>query len=271
MSPILCVWLPKLYIWLENPLKLTSLPLYMSSHTLCWRHYTCSVRHHRWPMYAIICVIQDIISTRYDTLYYLWHHMHYIHSITRIIYDISSTLYDVTFTMCVTSHNDPINGNNHYMFMIYSLDMASGTVIWPNNHFVPSEPLCLSLHSMYFWHFTQCTNFLKSSECMSSQPVYVWDRMHYIWHHIHSSWLQKIVVITLHPLHSWHHTPNIWHNTYGSTNIIFVICPNISNTISNESVSSNPVYQLYHTLSLYDITHCTRDIIYSMHAITTTV
>ena len=197
--------------------------------------------------------------------------MHYIHSITRIIYDISSTLYDVTFTMCVTSHNDPIYGIKQNMFMLYSFDMASGTVLWPQNHCVPSQTLCLTLHSMYFWHYTQYTNFLKRSECMSSQPLYVWHPMHYIWHHIHSLWLHTIVVITLHPLDSGHHTTNIWHNTYGNTNVISAICPTISNTTSTVSVSSNPGYQLYHTHSLYSITHYTCDIIFSMPAITTTV
>ena len=162
--------------------------------------------------------------------------MQYIHSMTCIIYDISSTLYDVTFTMCVTSHNDPIYGIKHYMVMLYSLDMASGTELWPKNHCVPSQPLCLTLHSMYFWHYTKCTNFLKRSECMSSQLLYVWHHMQYIWHHIHSLWLHTFEYITLHPLHSWHHTPNIWHNTYGNTNIISAICASISNTTSTVSV-----------------------------------
>ena len=31
--------------------------------------------------------------------------------------------------LIVTSHNDPIYGIKHYMFMLYSLDMASGTVL----------------------------------------------------------------------------------------------------------------------------------------------
>ena len=83
---------------------------------------------------------------------------------------------------------------------------------------------------MYFWHYTQCTNFLKRSECMSSQPLYVWQHMQYIWHDIHSLWLHTIEVITLHPVHAYHHTPNIWHNTYGNTNVISAICPTISNT-----------------------------------------
>ena len=133
--------------------------------------------------------------------------------------------------------------------------MASGTVLWPHNHCVPSQPLCLTLCSMYFWHYTECTNFMKRRECMSSQPLYVSHPMHCIWHHIHSLWLHTIVVITLHPLHSWHHTPNIWHNKYGNMNIISAIWPSISNTTSTVCVSANPGYQLYHTHSLYDITH----------------
>ena len=113
-----------------NPWKLPSHPLCMSSHPLCRRHHTYCVRHHRWHMYVIICVIHDIISTLYDNSpYYLWHHMHYIHYIPHIIHDISSSLYDVTFTMCVTSPNDSIYDIKHYMFMTFSLYMASRTVL----------------------------------------------------------------------------------------------------------------------------------------------
>ena len=185
ITHIVCMTTQALYLtW--NQLKLPSNPLYMSSHTLCRIYHNYCVRHHRWHMYAIICIINDIISTLYDnSTYYLWHHMHYIHYITRIIYEISCTLYDVTFTMCVTSHNDSIYDIKPYMFMTYSLDMASRTVLWPHNHCVPSLPVCLTLHSVYVWHYTQCTNFMKS-ECMSSQHLYVWYHMHYIWHHIHS-------------------------------------------------------------------------------------
>ena len=78
--------------------------------------------------------------------------------------------------------------------------------------------------------------------------------MHSTQHHIHSLWLHTIVVITLHPLHSWHHTPYIWHHTHGNTNVISAIWSTISNTTSTVSVSSKAGYQLYHTHSLYDIT-----------------
>ena len=64
-----CMTNPALYLtW--NTLKLTSLPLHMSSHPLFWRHHTYSVRYHMCHMYAIIWVIQNMISTLYDNLYY---------------------------------------------------------------------------------------------------------------------------------------------------------------------------------------------------------
>ena len=64
-----CMTNPAQYLtW--NTLKLSSLPLHMSSHPLFWRHHTYSVSHQRWHMYAIIWVIQDMISTLYDNLYY---------------------------------------------------------------------------------------------------------------------------------------------------------------------------------------------------------
>ena len=97
---------------------------------------------------------------------------------------------------------------------------------------------------------------MASKVSVSSQRLlYLCHRMHSTQRHIHPLWLHTIVVITLHPLHSWRHTPYIWHHTPGNTNVISAIWPMISNTTSTVSVSSNPGYQLYHTHSLYDITN----------------
>ena len=64
-----CMSNPALYLtW--NTLKLTSLPLHMSSHPLLWRHHNYSVRYHRCHMYGIFWVIQDVIAPLYDNLYY---------------------------------------------------------------------------------------------------------------------------------------------------------------------------------------------------------
>ena len=131
--------------------------------------------------------------------------MHCIHYITHIIYDISSTLYDVTFTMCVTSGNDSIYDIKYCKFLTYSLYMASHTVLWPHNHCVPSQTLCLTLHSVYLWHYTQCTNFMKRRECMSSYPLYVWHHMHYVWHHFHSLWHDNTLFMTSSPLYLTSH------------------------------------------------------------------
>ena len=112
---------------------------------------------------------------------------------------------------------------------------------------------------------SQWLHWWSQTNCMyDSHPLYVCNLMHSTQRHIHSLWLHTIVVITLQPLHSGHLTPYIWHNTHGTTNVISAIWPTISNTTSTVSVSSNPAYQLYHTHSLYDITHTLRVTSYSV-------
>ena len=257
----MCMTTQALYLtW--NPLKLPSHPLYMSSHPLCQRHHTYCVRHHRWHIYAIICVVHGIIFTLYDNnLYYLWHHMTYIHYIWNIMYDISFTLYDVTFTMCITSENDSIYDIKPYIFMTYSLYMASHTKL-PHSHCVRSQPLCLTLHSMYFWHYTQCTNVMKRSICMSSQPLYVWHHMHYIWHHIHSLWYHTMLWHS-HTLYSCLHTQDTCHRihccwalTYSVLNIAY-----LQYVFSQTDYMYDIIWILCDiTTALYDIT-----ILYSWH------
>ena len=120
--------------------------------------------------------------------------------------------------------------------------------------FMTSPQIYLRWHPPYLCHHNVSIDDLRPTLCMTSHPLYVCQLMHSIQHHIHSLWLQTIVVITLHPLHSWHHTPYIWHHTHGNTNVISTIWPALSNTTSTVSVSSKTGYQLYHNLSLYDIT-----------------
>ena len=123
--------------------------------------------------------------------------------------------------------------------------------------------ISVSSQRLYWWS--------QPTICMTSHTLYVCQLMHSTQCHIHSLWLHNIIVITLHPLHSWQHTTYIWQNTHGNTNVVSAIWPTISNTTSTVSVSSNQGYQLYHTHSLYDITHYMCDIVLSMHAITTNV
>ena len=124
--------------------------------------------------------------------------------------------------------------------------------------FMTSLQLYLKWHPTYLCHHNDSIDGLRPTVCMTSHPLYICHLMHSTQHHIHSLWLHTIVVITLHPLLSWHHTPYIWHNTHGNTNVISAIWPTISNTTSTLSVSSNKVYQLFCTHSLDDITHTMR-------------
>ena len=123
-------------------------------------------------MYAIVCVIHDIphFMTKYLTIY----------EITGTIFITSHTLYMTSLLLCMMSHSlcvlhheMTLSMTSNTMFMRYSLDMASRTVLRQHNHCVPSQPLCLTLHSVYFGHYTKFTNFMKRSECMSSQPLCV--------------------------------------------------------------------------------------------------
>ena len=118
----------------------------------------------------------------------------------------------------------------------------------------------------YLWHHMHCIyditptiSEMASTVSGSSQRLYWWSQtnsryditptlrmqlMHSTQRHVHSLWLQTIVIITLHSLHSWLHTPYIWHHTHRNTNVISAIWPAISNTTSTVSVSSKTGYQL---------------------------
>ena len=216
-------------------------------------------------------------------LYRTWY-PHFMTSFT--INDITCTVFFPSHALYMTTHL--LSMMSHSLYVLHhtvTLSMVSHTIGLCYIHLIWHQAQCydhktiVCLPSHYAWYYTQCIFdikhnvpiFFKRSECLSSQSLYLWHHMQYIWHHIHSLWLQTIEVVTLHPLHSCHHTPNIWHNTYGNTNVISAICHTVSNTTSTVTVSSNRGYQLYHTFSLYDITNYTCDIIYSMHAIRTTL
>ena len=179
--------------------------------------------------------------------------------------------------MCDTSHNASIYDIKQYMFMIYSLYIASRTVLWPHSHCVPSQPLCLTLHSMYFWHYTQCTNVMKRSVFMSSQPLYVWHHMHYIWHHIHSLRYQTTLWHS-HTLYLCHHTQDtchhiqsswaitysvliiahvqyVWYQTHYMYDIIWILC-DITTTLYDITI----LYSWHHTHCIWCHIHSTCDI-----------
>ena len=148
--------------------------------------------------------------------------------------------------------------------------------------FYDLRPPCLCHHTHYIWQRVHCICVITSTLLMISHQLYFWDHICYnSWHHIHYIWHDShwIFVITptrsmiSQPIYVWHHTHymyNIMYPIWGITPLFYEITPHyishhmhcilditpsISDTTSTLSVSSRPVYQLYHTNSLYDITH----------------
>ena len=159
---------------------------------------------------------------------------------------------EITPFVCCTSPPQSVYYHRHFIKHHIHILWHHTTLI------MTSLPLYLKWHSLYLCHHNDSIDGLRPTVCMTSHPLYVCHLTHSTQCHIHSLLLHTILVITLHPLHSWHHTPYIWHHTRGNTNVISAIWTTISNTTSTLSVSSNPGYQLYHSHSLYDITHTIR-------------
>ena len=144
----------------------------------------------------------------------------------------------------------------------------------------------------YLWHHMHCIHVITptisntaSTVSVSSQPLRMISEQLCVWQHTHFIYdtlctiynvtstlsVHTIVVTTLHALHSLHHTHYIRYHTHDNTKVISAISPSITDSTSSVSVSSNPVYQLYYTHSLYDIKHYMHDITFSMHDITWTL
>ena len=131
------------------------------------------------------------------------------------------------------------------------------TILWAHNHCVASQPLCLTFHSVYFWHYKQCTNFMKRSECMSSQPLYVWHHMHYMWHHIHSLWHQPTLLmmspplyLTIQPLYLTSRPLYLCNHNHSLNDITATLC-----MISHTVYMWHPIHYIYDIVStMYDNT-----------------
>ena len=212
------------------------------------------------PLY--ISTSYPLITTAYSL--YLYHHSHYT-CVSHPRFPLYHTLciHDIAPTICITS--DTLYKVSHPQFMtsdhiIYDITCTV---------FMSSFPQYLTLHPLYLCPHNPSTYDLWTTVCMTTHPIYIWHicKIH---NFISTLWVHTIVETTLHPLHSWHHTHYIRHHTHDNTKVISAISPSISDTTSTVSVSSNPVYQLHYTHSLYDITHYMYDITFTMHDITWT-
>ena len=102
--------------------------------------------------------------------------------------------------------------------------------------FMTSLPLYLKWHPPFVCNHNYSIDGLRPTVCMTSHPPYVCHVLHSTQHHIHSLWLHTIVVITLHPLLSRHHTPYIYYITHMAIQTLYL--------------PSDPLYLTLHPLYL---------------------
>ena len=156
----------------------------------------------------------------WHVIYYVWYHIHYVCDIN------NACIPDITQSM----------------FMTYPLYMASHTVLWQQNHCVTSQPLCMTSHLQYLFHYTQWINFIKPSVCMTSQPLCVGCHMHYILNHIHKLGHHTNLCITSGPLFPTSLPLYLCHHTHLIDDITATVC-----------MTSHPVYLRQHIHYIDDI------------------
>ena len=188
-----------------------------------------------------------------------------IYDITCTIFIKSHALFMTSHLLCVMSHSLCVLRHTmtidlwHQVLYVYNIFiyMAWCTVLWPHNHCVPSQPLCLTLRSVYFRYYTQCTNFMKRSGCMSSEHLYIWHHMHYIWHLIHSLWhhttlfmMSSLLYLTSHPVYLTSPPLYLWNHNHSINDTTATLC-----MISYTVYMWHLIYNIYDIMStMYDNT-----------------
>ena len=157
---------------------------------------------------------------------YSFHHTHYMTTFTinditctifipwHALYMTSHLLSMMSHSLFVTSHNDPIYGIKHYMFMLYSLDMASGSVM-------TTKPLCafsatmpditlnvfLTLHTMYQFFEKKWMYVITASICMTPYAIHMTSHPIFMTSH---HWTYHITSTARMTSHTQYMTEHIW-------------------------------------------------------------
>ena len=143
-----------------------------------------------------------------------------------------------------------------------------------------SQPLCRRHHTNYVghhrWHMYAiiCTIHDIISSLYDNNPQYSWHHMHYIWHIIYCVWYHIHYMCDIrHWLYLWHHTLYGYDisTLYGITHSVIRTQPlckltaMMSDITPTVSVSSHPLYQLYQTQCMDDITATICMTSYALH------
>ena len=149
-----------------------SYALYMTSYP----HFMTTIL----SIYEITCTVFMTSPALYMIwyIYFVWYHIHYMCDITQCLYLWHHTLYVYDISILCGIIHSVMTLQPLYNFKATMSDMTP-TVS------VSSHPV---------------DQFVKTSVCMTSQPLHVWHHMHYTWHHIHSLGHHTTLCMTSSPL-----------------------------------------------------------------------
>ena len=175
---------------------------------------------------------------------YSWHQMHYI---WHVIYCVSYHIHymcDIAQCLYVWHHT------------LYGYDIS--TLYGITHSVMTTQPLCLTSHQVYLCHHMPCTNFIKPSVCMTSQPLYIYDK-------VCTTYDNTSTLYDITRLYLWHESLYIWnhiHYTWPHVHCICVITPTLP-------MISQPLYVWYHIQYMCDILSTWFKTSYSVYDITT--
>ena len=162
-------------------------------------------------------------------IYSVWCHIHYVCYVTQW-----PSLWHQTLYVCDIF---TLYGNTHSVMTTQSVCAFTATMP------VITLSVFLTLHTMY--------HFMKRSQCMSSQPIYVWHHMHYIWHHLHALWHHATLFMMSSPLyltsHSLYLTSRLLYlrqHTHSLNDITATLC-----MISHTVYMWHPIHYVYDIIS----------------------
>ena len=190
-------------------------PLYMTSHTVLWKHKYCVTsqrlcltahpqylcHHNQWINFIklSVCMTSRPLCVWYH-MHYMWHHINnlehhntlcmtsgplYLTSLPLYLRHHTHPIDDITATICMTSHPVYLGHNIHYIYDIISTKYDITTLC--------VHDATLSVCMEQTLHFrAQCPHSIKqnhsiydvtSTSGMTTQPLYQTSHPFYLCHH----------------------------------------------------------------------------------------
>ena len=183
-------------------------PLYHTKPQYLWCHI--HFRHDNTAPVSDIAPTVSVSSHRlhWNLTHYIWHHSHLISVITPAVSMISQQVWKSSPLAHIWHHTHSPWNDIHNLWYQCSVLMTSQPLhsgheisyIWhlihclwhlmPYNYDI-TPTLSVSSHPMYLFYQTQCTYDNTATiygiicTAYDIKPLYLWNQVNYIWHHIH--------------------------------------------------------------------------------------